>query len=299
MYGWLALEATAPHAGRHALAEARCGLCAHFGASFSTRSRMLASTDPSLLLVLVEALSPAPLPRARVRCPLTLKLGKRTAMAPEADLVGAVAALQLLLAGEKLLDDQLDREGLLARLAARLIEADVAAAVRTLEARAFPVAALREALRAQGAVEADAGADLDALAAPTGRGLSRIAGWLGGEVGLDAEGVRRCEAFGDTLGRVIYVMDALHDLPRDLARGRFNPLRATLGHGSPRRARFLATWVEALLGRHAEAFAALPLARHAEVLAGALVAGPTRQTRAGLPNLSPPKEAMTCLNALP
>jgi hypothetical protein len=299
MYGWLSLEETAPHAGRHALAEARCGLCAHFGQRFSTRSRLLASTDPSLLLVLVDALSAEPLPRTRVRCPLTLMLARRTALTPDLETVGAVAALQLVLAGEKLLDDQLDREGLLARLAARLIEADVAAAVRTLEARAFPVAALREALRGQGAVEADAGADLDALAAPTGAGLGRIAGWLGGELGLDAAGTARCEAFGNTLGRVIYVMDALHDLLRDLARGRFNPLRATLGHGSPRRARFLEAWVEALLARHAEAFAALPLVRHTEVLAGALVAGPIRRAREGLASLSQSRSATPCLTALP
>jgi hypothetical protein len=297
MYGWLSLEPTAPHAGRHGLAEARCGLCGHFGAAFSTRSRMLASTDPSLLLLLVDALSASPLPRTRVRCPLTLMVATRAAVDPTSASVEAVAALQLVLAGEKLLDDQLDREGLLARVAARLVASDVATAVATLEARDFPVAALREALRGQSAVEADPRADLDALAAPTGRGLGRIAGWLGAELDLPAADVARCASFGDTLGRVIYVIDALHDLPRDLARGRFNPIHATLGHGSPRRARFLADWVEALLGRHADAFAALPLVRHAEVLAGSLVAGPTRRAHEGLASLPQSRSATPCLNA--
>jgi hypothetical protein len=295
MYGWLALESGTTHAGRHALAEARCGLCARFGGTFRTRTRWLASTDPSLLLLLVDALSPDPLPRTRVRCPLTLKLGTRPALSPEDPRVAAVAALQLVLAGEKLLDDQLDREGLLARLAASLLAPDVARATAALTDAGFPVAALQTALRAQTAREQDPGSDLDALTAPTGEGLGHIAAWLAALLGLPAGEVGAARAFGHSLGSVIYVMDALHDRPRDRARGHFNPIDAALGHLSPRRLRFLAHWTEALLARHAACFAHLPLRRHAEPLAGALVTGPTRLTRAALATLSPRTAAAPCL----
>jgi hypothetical protein len=281
MYGWLELDRSGSPAERGAFSAAQCGLCGHFGAKFRTRTRLLAATDPSLLLLLLEGLSPEPFGRSKVCCPLTLKLTKRRAMA-HPELLDAVAELQVILAGEKLLDDRLDREGLFARLGERLLASDIALAAERLSARGFPLEALRDALRAQRALEEDTRADLDALARPTGQGLALIASWLAEQLGVGVESAKPCADFGESLGRLLYVVDALHDLPRDAARKHFNPILATIGLHSPRRLAFLRARVEGLIAAHEDAFRALPLSRHAAILEGSLVTGLVDKARTGL-----------------
>ena len=268
MYGWLELDKAGD---TRAFAQAQCALCAHYGRAFRTRTRLLAATDPSLLLLLVDGLSPAPAVRTRVRCPLTFKLTHRRALAPDSDPVAAVAELQLVLAGEKLFDDRVDREGLVTRVASSLLEKDVASAGERLVARGFPLAELRASLRRQSVLEADAAADLDELSGPTAEGLSLIAGWLAMRIGLSDTYVAAAHRFGSTLGRLLYLVDALHDLPSDRARRRFNPLDAALGPLTPRRQAWLRAHFDGLVRAHENAFAALPLQRYAELLRASLV----------------------------
>jgi len=268
MYGWIELDKTAD---TRPFAQAQCALCAHYGRGFRTRTRMLAATDPSLLLLLVDALDPAPTERTRVRCPLTFKLTHRRALDPDAERVASVAELQLVLAGEKLLDDRLDREGALTRTAAALLDKDIVRAAERLVARGFPLDALRQALRRQSTLEADPSADLDELASPTADGLALIADWLVAQVGLPDATVSAVRRFGATLGRLLYLVDALHDLPSDRARGRFNPLDVALGPLTPRRLAWLQAHFDGLARAHAAAFDALPVLRHADLLRASLV----------------------------
>lgn len=285
MYGWLALD---PTHGKRAFATAECGLCAHFGARFRTRTRLLAGADPTLLLMTLEGLSPEAATATRVRCPLTFKLTKRRAIDPEWEPLAAVAELQLVLAGEKLYDDELDRDGWLTRLASRTLAADIEEAAKRLEARGFPLATLREILRRQAGLEADKKSSLEGLAAPTAEALGLIARWLGrlvvpGESDGDNGDIgERMRAFGESLGRLLYLVDALHDLRKDRARDHFNPIDHALGHLSPRALSTLEAKIERLVLRHREAFAALPLHRHRETLELSLVAGLARRAAEGL-----------------
>lgn len=289
MYGWLALD---PTHGKRAYGAAECGLCAHFGARFRTRTRLLAGADPTLLLLTLEALSPVEATVTRVRCPLTFKLTKRRALDPEWEALAAVAELQLVLAGEKLYDDELDRDGWLTRVASAALASDIEEAGRRLEGRGFPLGALREILRRQAALEADDKSSLEGLAAPTAAAIGLIAGWLGrlvapgragvGEGGVEDERGEAMRAFGESLGRLLYLVDALHDLKKDRARGRFNPIEHALGHLSPRAIAGLEARIERLVSRHREAFAALPLHRHRETLEASLVEGLARRAVEGL-----------------
>lgn len=290
MYGWLELDKSCD---TRAFAQAQCGLCAHYGRAFRTRTRLLAATDPSLLLLLVEALAADPAPRTRVRCPLTFKLTHRRAIDPASDDVAAVAELQLVLAGEKLLDDRLDRDGTLTRLASSLLDRDVGRAAERLVARGFPLDALRQALRHQAVLEADASADLDELARPTAEGLALIAGWLVMRAGLPEPTVVSARRFAATLGRLLYLVDALHDLPSDRARTRFNPLDAALGALTPRRLAWLAAHFDGLARAHALAFDALPILRHGDLLRAALVTKLTERGMAALPHALAPRPAIT------
>lgn len=280
MYGWLALD---PTHGKRAYGAAECGLCAHFGARFRTRTRLLAGADPTLLLMTLEALAPEGSAVTQVRCPLTFKLTRRRAIDPTWEPLAAVAELQLVLAGEKLYDDELDRDGWLTRLASRALGEDIERASRRLEERGFPLASLREILRRQSALEADPKSSLEGLAAPTAEAIGLIARWLGMLVQPDrSEHGEAMFAFGASLGRLLYIVDALHDLRRDRARDHFNPIDHALGHLSPRALGALEAKVARLVARHREAFLALPLHRHRETLELSLVDGLARRAAEGL-----------------
>lgn len=267
MYGYLRVEGG--H-GRTPLAHHQCGLCHQLGTAYRTRARWLAGDDPSVLAMLVEGLTPEATTRERVRCPIP---GVRRRRALAADWLPGLAAMQLFLAGEKLFDDRVDRDGITSRAAERLLRRDIAAASATLERLGFPLAEVRATLRRQPAVEADPHADLDRLSGPTADGLRASVAWLAEHAGAPKTTVTAAGELADRLGRLLYLVDALTDLPRDLKRGRFNPLERAVGPLDPAALRFV---TGALAGRVAAltaAFDALPLHAHGDVLRGALVDG--------------------------
>jgi len=276
MYGWLDTRGT----GSAVFMHAQCGLCTAYGRGYRTRTRMLAAADPSVLVTLLDALAEAPSARERVPCPLALKLARRRAMSPGAPAIEAVAALQVVLASEKLFDDRLDRDRLLARVASRLLAGDVVRAEATLVGLGFPLEELRATLRRQAELEARGDSDLDALAAPTGDALALAAGWLARRVPADEVAAA---TFARRLGRLLYVVDALQDLPRDRRTGAFNPLATLLASPSPATLGYLRDKVEGLVAALAEAFDALPLHRHAAPLRQATVATLARRAREALP----------------
>lgn len=90
-------------------------------------------------------------------------------------------------------------------------------------------AALGEMTRAQAALEAENCPHLDRAAEPTANAYSNLLAALApGE-----EDQRRVLArLGYLLGRYIYLADALDDLEKDRAAGRYNPLAAACGAGA-------------------------------------------------------------------
>ena len=263
---------------RRALGEPQCGLCAQLGTRYRLRTRLLAGRDPSALLLLMDALAPAPLPRATVRCPIP-PFRRRQAIAPTHPAVAAAAAAQLLLAEEKLLDDRLDGDHPLSRVAAWLFARDTRQAQPVLAALgrdAGAVAAVRAALRAQPAVEADPTADLDALARPTADGLAALVGLVAQAAELDPDVHAALRGRGWHLGRALYLIDALADRPRDQRTRSYNPLDAVVGPPSPAAARFLRDITEAWVAAVARALNALPLHRHRAALEDTLVGSLSR-----------------------
>ncbi|PIE20088.1 MAG: hypothetical protein CSA66_01565 [Proteobacteria bacterium] len=285
MYGYLSVDG----GPRAPLRRAECGLCAHYGRAYRARARWLAATDPGVLATLLGALRDEPAPRARVRCPL--RLGRRRrAIDPSWEPLRLVAALQLFLAGEKLHDDLTDGDRRGAGLLAGLLRKDVAAAEELLQARGFPLEAVRARLRGQAAAEADTRADLDDLAAPTGEALAAAIGWIGVAAGCDApEALTR---FAHALGRALYLVDALADLRRDRRRGSYNPIDHMAGELTPTAVRYLARVLALRLGELEAAFEALPLRRHAGLLRRATVASLGGRGRAALKRLPTTRMAL-------
>ncbi len=292
MYGYLTVQG---RHGRTALAPAQCGLCAHFGGRYRTRTRWLAGFDPSVLALLLDGLSPEAAPRGEVRCPIPLAR-KRTAVSDEWPALPAVAAVQLFLAGEKLFDDRVDRDGMTSRIAARLLRKDIERAEVWLTEAGFPIDIVRRQLRAQRAAEEDPAADLDALATPTADGLAATVEWCAEQAGLHPEARQAARMFGDALGRALYLVDAIDDVREDGARGRFNPLLQALGGvRSPAAASFLRGALEGRLRVLAERLDALTWYRHRRVVRDATVGSLTRKGRAALVAVPAPEPARLLL----
>ena len=281
MYGYLRLD---DRHGRAPLAQAQCALCHQLGASYRTRARWLAGDDPAVLALLLDALAPESRPAERVRCPLP-GVPRRRALAADAPALAAVAALQLFLAGEKLYDDRVDRDGWLPRAAERLLRNDIAAACASLAALGFPLEEVRATLRAQPRLEADPAADLDTLASPTASALAASLAWLAGHAGLAPPTVAALATFAERLGRLLYLVDALTDHPRDLRRGRFNPIAAAVGPLGPAALRYVEGALEGHIAALAAAFDALPLHRNAPLLRAATVESLTTRGRDALARL--------------
>ena len=77
----------------------------------------------------------------------------------------------------------------------------------------------------------------------------------------------RLRPFGEALGRFIYLLDAVIDLPEDLRHGRYNPLR-TLPQDAD-----LHALLTMLLGECSMAFEALPVLQDVELLRNILYSG--------------------------
>ncbi|PJB34859.1 MAG: hypothetical protein CO108_27110 [Deltaproteobacteria bacterium CG_4_9_14_3_um_filter_63_12] len=159
----------------------QCGLCKGFGAQYSQRSRLLAGADPSLLLMLVEAVALEPAPRLKSRCPLP-PFHLKQVLDPAWPPLQAVLAFQLLLLDEKRLDDRRDGDRWSARAVGWMLRGDLREARRRLAEMGFDGELFHTTLAAQVDVEARPSTSFDALAAPTGRAFAQMGRFLAGLV---------------------------------------------------------------------------------------------------------------------
>lgn len=88
----------------------------------------------------------------------------------------------------------------------------------------------------------------------------------------------RLRPFGEALGRFIYLLDAVIDLPEDLRHGRYNPLR-TLPQDAD-----LHALLTMLLGECSAAFEALPVLQDVELLRNILYSGVWLRYEAAMKN---------------
>jgi hypothetical protein len=306
VYGYLRPEG---RHGRTQLQRQQCALCHAFRQGYRQRTRLLAGYDPSTLLMLVEALCDERPAQVRVGCPLP-PFHRRTATDPTWPAARAVAALQLFLAGEKLFDDRLDRDSVLAGLTERALRSDIARAEAELRALGagvdsgvdsdvdFDIGALRAVLRAQADIERDPRADLDALSQPTRQALALVARLAARMGGCDPAAVDAAGAFAADLGGAIYLVDALDDLPRDLGRGVFNPLAHMATDLTPHALHTLLGLLAGRLAALRRSFEALPLRRHQDALAAALTTL-DRRGRQALEALPAPRTTLRLAGVIP
>lgn len=265
MFGFLKPRAGLGCRTRTGLQEHLCAAC-HGMAGFGGRiSALLANYDATFWLVVASALCGAQAQPVARRCTALPFRGVDVAAAPPR-VAAVMAAMNVLLIAAKVSDDVADGEGLGRRAAALALRPWARRARRFLVREGFPVEAVDGLPAQQAAVErrfgragarfgsglgpglpgaagrgASAGRDpseptgvssgrdssgegaLEALEAPTATTLAACFGHIARLCGGFEPELRR---LGASLGRLLYLWDAVSDREEDRRRGRFNALDA-------------------------------------------------------------------------
>lgn len=116
-------------------------------------------------------------------------------------------------------------------------------------------------------------AEAESSAAPSPDACANSFGRLMGELFAGTGGIwsERLRAFGEALGRFIYIMDACVDYPRDVKRGSYNPLTQLFGPKADEKE--LRKILDMLIGDCALAFERLPLTQDLGILRNVLYSG--------------------------
>lgn len=231
-----------------------CGLCRVLKQRHGFSGRLTLTYDMTFLVLLLSALYEADEERGMEVCPAH---PLRKHFYWQTRYTEYAADMNVVLAYNNCRDDWQDDGSALKYWEAEALSAR-SAAVRARWPR--QCAAIEQCMAELSAIEqADTG-DPDAAANCFGR--------LMGELFVtDDLWDARLRPFGEALGRFIYLLDAVIDLPEDLRHGRYNPLR-TLPQDAD-----LHALLTMLLGECSTAFEALPVLQDVELLRNILYSG--------------------------
>ena len=199
-----------------------CGLCCRIHEKYGTVARMTLQYDMVFLILLLSSLYEPEETHRDEHCVMH-PLKKHPSI--QTGFTDYAAAMNVALAYYKCMDDWHDDKSLLHRGEASLLKK----AMETIRQEYPEKCAVMEAqLRALATLEQAGRNDPDQAASCFGK--------LTGELFAAVPGDRwnnALRALGDSLGRFIYLSDALLDLKKDRKKGRYNPLD---GHVDPENA---------------------------------------------------------------
>ena len=238
-----------------------CGLCRCLGRRYGLRSRFLLRYDMTFfyeLLVMAER----PGVVRRCWCPAGVVCRKPCRMADPA--MEYTADLSVLLLYWKLRDEEQDG-GFLRRTGARIVRAFFGRAYRKAAAAQPEMDGLiRTQLAALRELQLSRCDSIDRTADAFAAILRGFAAWW-----KAPEERRPAEQLLYHIGRYVYLVDALDDLPKDAAAGNYNPLccRFTLRGGTLGEAdrRYLLQVLDASIGQAAAAFELMRRGAHGAV----------------------------------
>lgn len=231
-----------------------CGLCRVLKQRHGFSGRLTLTYDMTFLVLLLSALYEADEERGMELCPAH---PLRRHFYWQTRYTDYAADMNVVLAYYNCRDDWQDDGSALKYWESEALSRQCAAA-RTRWPRQCAV--IEQCMAQLGEIEqADTG-DMDAAANCFGRLMGEL--FVTGEL-WDA----RLWPFGEALGRFIYLLDAVIDLPEDRRHGRYNPLRALPQDAD------LHALLRMLLGECSAAFEALPVLQDVELLRNILYSG--------------------------
>jgi hypothetical protein len=255
-----------------------CGLCDALRRDYGPPYAALTGWDGRFIALTIGAQALHEETHAATRCPA--RLGTRSlSMVPYGIAARYAAAVTVFLLGEKLDDDLHDEHSKRARLAKPLTHKQVARAVGVLRELDFPLAEAMSLRESQRAVESGRQAyALQEVTQPPAEATALILGHTAVLAGTPENGPALREV-GRSVGRIVTLLDACYDFPKDAKSGVFNAVAETAGSHKPIRSisgtRFeqTADYLIEQLREIRQAHSRLVLHRHASIVQNILFMG--------------------------
>ena len=237
-----------------------CGLCRVLRQRHGLKGSATLSYDLTFLALLLNALYEPGEAAGEARCPAHPAKRHAFVTSPVMDYV---ADMNVALAYHKCRDNWIDDRSLVSAAEAALLNK---AYGRVQAAWPERCEAIEAWLREIHAIEANKAMEVDPPVNATGSMLGQLFVWPG-----HADWADELRRIGDGLGRFIYFMDAYDDLPADIRRKRYNPLRA-LRDGAGYEA-FCKDAMTMMVADATEAFERLPVLTDADIIRNILYSG--------------------------
>ena len=194
-----------------------CGLCRMLKEKYGFMGQMTLTYDMTFAVILLSSLYENASEAERHRCkvhPIKKQMMLRN------EITDYAAAMNVLLAYYHMEDDWQDDRKVTSLMTKSMIHGKVR---RIIEEHPRQSRAIRSALEELSSCEKEECTDIDRTAGCFGRLME--------ELFVYREDIweRNLRKMGFFLGKFIYIMDAYEDLPEDLKKGRYNPLRDMYG----------------------------------------------------------------------
>lgn len=260
MFGYVMADRTAlPEPQFQRYKSCYCGLCHTIGQIYGPLKRLALNYDMTFLVLLLSSLYEPEERQGIVRCAVH-------PMKPHSHWISVyteyAAAMNVALAYSQCMDNWQDDHNLISRLEAQIF-ADSMASIRAAYPRQMD--AISTGLEALHQIETADLQDPDRGANLFGEILAALF------VFQEDRWSPLLRQMGAALGRAVYLMDALLDLPADLKKGCYNPLRSRAEAGLTKEA-FLPV-LQLLMGECTDAFERLPLVQDVELMRNILYSG--------------------------
>ena len=235
-----------------------CGLCRTLAERFGQPARLTLNYDLTFLAVFLESLYEPEESSGENGC-IMHPFKKRAWHVSEA--TEYAADMNIALAYLKCLDDWHDDGSLAALAESALLKAEYG---RIKAARPLQCGIIEESISELSELEKSGSEDADACAACFGKFMGAVFNWKDDRWSADVT------AFGDSLGRFIYLMDACMDLDGDAVKNSFNPFRRYYGLDNEARFRQI---LKLFLSDALRSFSYLPIVQDADILKNIMCVG--------------------------
>ncbi len=240
---------------------AYCGLCRTLQKRHGELSRLTLNYDMTFLVLLLGSMYEPEETGGAGRCVIH-PLHSRSWW--KSRFTDFAADMNVALAWHNCMDDWTDERRVLSLTEARLLRSHYNKVYETWPKQCDAIEACMETLRA---VETSEDAAPDAAANAFGQLMGELF-----SVETDSVWNPRFRAFGEALGRFVYMMDACVDLEKDKKRGNYNPLLAMYPAGDVDEEEKLAL-LKMLIAECTAEFERLPLLQDVEILRSVLYSG--------------------------
>ena len=237
-----------------------CGLCRTLRRRHGLFGSATLSSDLTFLALLLNALYEPGEQADEERCPARPVKRHHFVTSPVMDYV---ADMNVALAYHKCRDNWIDDKNLVSAAEGALLKRAYASVNRAWPGRCEAIEAWLDEIRV---IERQKRMEIDPPVNATGRMLGELFIWP-----ERRDWTEELRQIGDGLGRYIYFMDAYDDLPADIRRKRYNPLR-TLRDGENYES-FCKDAMTMMVADATEAFERLPVVLDAAIIRNVLYSG--------------------------